>query len=75
MVSLFRIMKVKNEICPYLVTMLNTALKTGIVPVNWREANLIPIFMTSVLSKHQPVDLSSIVCKKLEGIVADRIVD
>ena len=49
---------------------------TGIVPLDWRRANVVPIFKKgtkSLPSNYRPVSLTSIVGKILERLIKDHI--
>ena len=53
------------------------SLQEGIVPLEWKEANIIPIFKKGSRNKsvnYRPVNLTSIICKLLESI-RDHIMD
>ena len=50
----------------------------GIVPLEWKEANIIPLFKKGSRSKavnYRPVSLTSVICKLLESIIRDHIMD
>ena len=52
------------------------SLQEGIVPLEWKEANMIPIFKKGSRNKYvnyRPVNLTSIICKILESIIRDHI--
>ena len=74
-----RVLKeVKEEVVPQLTSLFNRSLETGVVPGDWREANVTPIFKKGSDRQpcnYRPVSLTSIVCKLLEGVLVDRIVD
>ena len=74
-----RVLKeVKEEVVPQLTSLFNRSLETGVVPGDWREANVTPLLKKGSVQKpcnYRPVSLTSIVCKLLEGILVDRIVD
>ena len=49
---------------------------TGIVPLDWRRANVVPIFKKgtkSLPSNYRPVSLTSIVGKILERLIKDHM--
>jgi len=53
-------------------------LERGIAPGDWKKANISPIFKKgdkSSLSKYRPVSFTSQVCKALEAIIRDNIMD
>ena len=53
-------------------------LQEGIVPLEWKEANIIPLFKKGSRNKsvnYRPVSLTSGICKLLESIIRDHIMD
>ena len=49
------------------------SLKEGVVPFEWKEAN-IPLFKKGSRNKsenYRPVSLTSVFCKLLEGLIKD----
>lgn len=72
------IKETKDELCQPLAILFNDSLSTGIVPVAWKTANVVPIFKKgnkSVASNYRPISLTSIVGKMLESILAGKIRD
>ena len=58
--------------------MFNISLKEGIVPGEWKEANVTPLFKKGSRSKtenYRPVSLTSVLCKVLETFIRDHMVD
>ena len=56
----------------------NMSLKEGIVPFEWKEANSIPLFKKGSRNKsvnYRPVSLTSVICKLLETIIRDHMMD
>ena len=54
------------------------SLKEGIVPFEWKEANIIPLFKKGSRNKsvnYRPVSLTSVICKLLETIIRDHMMD
>lgn len=52
------------------------SLLTGMVPADWRKANVVLIFKKGsryISGNYRPVSLTSIVCKLLEGTIRDFI--
>ena len=50
------------------------SLQEGIVPLEWKEANIIPLFQKGSRKKsvnYKPVSLTSVICKVLETIIRD----
>ena len=63
-----------KQICTPLAHVFNIPLQEGIVPLEWKEANIIPLFKKG--SRHKsvnywPVSLTSVICKVLETIIRD----
>ena len=58
--------------------MFNLSLKEGVVPFEWKEANIMPLFKKGSRNKsenYRPVSLTSVICKLLEGlIIKDHVV-
>ena len=49
--------------------MFNMTLQEGIVPLEWKETNIIPLFKKGSRNKsvnYRPVSLTSVICKVLE---------
>ena len=58
--------------------MFNLLLKEGVVPLEWKNANIIPLFKTGLRNKsenYRPVSLTSVKCNLLERIIKDYLVD
>ena len=56
----------------------NLSLKEGVVPFEWKEANIIPLFKKGSRNKsenYRPVSLTSVICKLLERLIIDHMVD
>ena len=54
------------------------SLQDGIVPFEWKEANIIPFFKKGSRNKsvnYRPVSLTSVICKLLESIIRDHMMD
>ena len=54
------------------------SLKEGIVPFEWKEANIIPLLKKGSRNKsvnYRPVSLTSVICKLLETIIRDHMMD
>ena len=60
------------------VHVFNMSLQEGIVPVEWKVANIIPLFKKGSRNKsvnNRPVSLTSVICKLLETIIQDHNMD
>ena len=67
-----------EQICTPLAHVFNLSLQEGIVPLEWKEANIIPLFKKGSRNKsvnYRPVSLTSRICKVLEQIIRDHIYD
>ena len=69
-----------EQISRPLVHMFNMSLQEGIVPFDWKEANIIPLFKKGSRNKsvnYRPVSLTSVpvICKLLESIIRDHVMD
>ena len=50
------------------------SLQEGIVPLEWKEANIIYLFKKGSRNKsvnYRPASLTSVICKSLEAIIRD----
>ena len=63
-----------EEISPVLAMIFRKSMEQGVVPEEWRQANVIPIFKKGKKSdpgNYRPVSLTSVVCKMMESIIKD----
>ena len=61
-----------------LAILFNLSLEEGIVRSEWKEANITPLFKRGSRNKpdnYRPVSLTSVVCKLLETLIRDHIVE
>ena len=61
-----------------LAHVFNVSLHEGIVPLEWKEANIIPLFKKYSRNKYvdyRPVSLTSVICKLLETIIRYHMMD
>ena len=72
--------RVLKELAPEISTVLshifNQSLATGLVPEDWKHANIVPIFKKGDRTKaenYRPVSLTCICCKLLEHIVVSNM--
>ena len=74
-----RILKeVKEAICKPLCAIFNLSLRTGKVVSEWKLANVTPLFKKGDKSNpgnYRPISLTSVVCKLMESILRDKIVE
>ena len=67
-----------EQISMPLAHVFNMSLQEGIVPLEWKEANVIPLFKKGSRNKsvnYRPVSLTSVICKLLESIIRDHLMD
>ena len=72
------LMETVEQISIPLARIFNLSLKEGVVPFEWKEANIIPLFKKGSINKsenYRPVSLTSVICKLLERLIKDHIVD
>ena len=59
-----------------LELLFNKSIQTGVIPEEWKKANVTPIFKKGTKGdpgNYRPVSLTSVPCKLLETIIKDRI--
>ena len=69
--------ELRNELCKPFTTLFNTSIKTGVIPQDWRDASVAPLYKKGSKNKsenYRPVSLTSIISKLLESIVKDSLV-
>ena len=67
-----------EQISTPLAHVFDMSLQEGIVPLEWKEAHIIPLFKKGSRSKsvnYRPVSLTSVICKVLETIIRDHMMD
>ena len=67
-----------EQISTPLAHVFNMSLQEGSVPLEWKEANIIPLFKKGSRNKsvnYRPVSLRSVICKLLEAIIRDHMMD
>ena len=76
LVPAFVLKTAASEIAPALTILFQQSLDTGIVPTDWKNAWVVPIFKKGEkhqASNYRPVSLTSITCKVLEHIVHSNV--
>ncbi|KAK2170833.1 hypothetical protein NP493_1133g00000 [Ridgeia piscesae] len=72
------LLEIVEQISIPLATVFNLSFEEGIVPLEWKEANIIPLFKKGSRNKsenYRPVSLTSVICKLLERLIKDHLVD
>ena len=72
------LLEIVEQISIPLSTVFNLSLEEGVVPLEWKEANIIPLLKKGSRSKsnnYRPVSLTSVICKLLERLIKDHLVD
>jgi len=70
--------EIAEHICHALTIIHRKSLDQGVIPEDWRIANVSPIFKKGSRGKssnYRPVSLTSQVCKICEAILRDAIVE
>ena len=68
------LMETVEQISIPLARVFNLSLKKGVIPFEWKEANIIPLFKKGLRNKsenYRPVCLTSAICKLLERLIKD----
>lgn len=68
----------KYEASTLLCLLFQQSLQTGIIPANWKEANVTPIFKSgqrNELTNYRPISLTSVPSKLMEHIIFSNIMD
>jgi len=69
--------KISEEIAVPVTVLFNRSMKEGDVPMDWKTANITPIFKKGSRNcpgNYRPVSLTSLLSKLMESIVRDEIV-
>ena len=67
-----------EQISTPLAKLFKLSLEEGIVPSEWKKANITPLFRKGSRNKpdnYRPVSLTSVVCKLLETLIRDQMVE
>ena len=70
--------EIVEQISTPLANFFNLSLEEGIVPSEWKETNITPLFKKESRNKsenYRPVSLTSVVCKLLEALIIDHMVE
>ena len=72
------LMETVEQISISLARVFNLSLKEGDVQFEWKEENIISLFKEGSRNKsdnYRPVSLTSVICKILERLIKDHVVD
>ena len=61
-----------------LADIMNESISEGILPNSWKEAHVSPVYKKGVksnLGNYRPVSLTSVVCKVLESLICDHLME
>ena len=61
-----------QEIAPVLTLIINSSLHQGELPMDWKSANIVPVFKKgdkTLASNYRPISLTSISCKIMEHLI------
>ena len=67
-----------EQMCTPLAHVFNMSLQEGIAPFEWKEAIIIHLFQTcsrNMSVHYRPVSLTSVICKLLESVIRDHMMD
>ena len=70
--------EIVSQISTPLAKLFNLSLEDGILPSEWKEANITPLFKKGSRNKpdnYRPVHLTSVVCILLETLIRDHMVE
>ena len=70
--------EIVQQIRTPFATLYNLSLEEGIVPSEWKEPNITPLFKKGSVNKpenYRPVRLTAVVCKLLETLIRDHMVE
>ena len=71
------LLEIVEQLSITLATVFNVSLEEGIVPLEWKDENIIPLFKGSrnKSENYRPVGLTSVICKLLGRLIKDHLVD
>ena len=72
------IKELQEELAPALAHVFRRSLAEGVVPADWKKANVTPIFKKGSKGdpgNYRPVSLTSVACKIMESVLRDAITE
>jgi len=72
------IYEIRHEIAQPLAMLFNRLLESNQIPAIWKCANIAPIYKKGrkdEVNNYRPVSLTCILCKVMESIVRDKVMD
>ena len=72
------LVNIAEEVAVPLNIIFNKSMSTGTVPSDWKKANVTPIFKKGSKynpGNYRPVSLTSVLCKVMEGLIKEKVVD
>ena len=66
-----------ESIAPALTLLFNMSMEEGVVPEDWRRANVTPVFKKGIKGdpgNYRPVSLTSVPCRVMESCIRDELV-
>ena len=71
--------ELKDEVCKPLTIIFNKSLDSNQLPLIWKKAKISAIYKNKgskrLACNYRPVSLTSIVCKMMEAIIRDHIIE
>ena len=71
-------METVEQVSMPLARVFSLSLKEGVVPFEWKKANIIPLFKKVSRNKsehYRPASLKSVICKLLEWLIKYHMID
>ena len=72
------LIELKEHLAGPLAFIFNETLRQGKIPLDWKRANVSPIFKKgsrNLAENYRPISLTSIVCKMMETLIRDRLLE
>ena len=72
------LLEIVEQISIPIATVFNLSMEEGVAPLDWKEANIIPLFKKRSRNKYEnygPVSLTSVICTLLKRLIKDHLVD